>query len=159
MIFFRFLKPTWDMKTYWDNHYSLTKIHKIFIALSVLLGKIWYWYCQKRNLEDYTGLHRLHNNVTCNMSQTHKYRNHLRTLFSHASFLSQMVPLDSPCSHESGDIKFVPKKCFYGAKIHFTKCGLSFWSIMCQAPCQTFQLFHIWILLIFLRVMVYDTWW
>ena len=104
-------------------------------------------------------MHRLYNNVTCNMSQTHKYRNHLRSLLSHASFLSQMVPLDSTCSHESGDIKFVPKKCFYGAKIHFTKCGLFFWSIMCQTPCQAFQFFHIWILLIFMRVMVYDTWW
>ena len=31
------------MKTYWDNHYSLTKIHKIFIALSVLLRKIWFF--------------------------------------------------------------------------------------------------------------------
>ncbi len=145
------------MKIQWDNHYSLTKIHKIFITLSVLLGKIWFWYCQKRNSEDYKGLHRLHNNVTCNMSQTHKYRNYLRSLLSHASFLSQMVPLYSPCSHESGDIKFVPKKCCYGAKIHFTKCGLFFWSIMCQTPCQAFQFFHIWILLIFMRVMVYDT--
>jgi len=62
-----------------------------------------------------------------------------------------MVPLDSPCSHESSDIKFVPKKCFYGAKIHFTKCGLFFWSTMYQTLGQAFQFFHIWILLIFLR--------
>src|SRR5436853_3101694 len=55
-------------------------------------------------------MHRLHNYVTCNMSQTYKYRNHPRSLLSHASFLSQMVPLDSPCSHESGDILFVQKK-------------------------------------------------
>ena len=110
------------MKTYEDNHYSLTKIHKIFISLSVLLRKIWFWYCQKRNPEYYEGLHRLHNNVTCNMSQTYKYRNHPRSLLSHASFLSQIVPLHSTCSHKSGDILFVSKKCFYGAKIHFTKC-------------------------------------
>ena len=114
------------MKTYWDNHYCLTKIHKIFIALSVLLIKIWFRYCQKQNLEDYKSLHRLHNNVTCNMSQTYKHRNHPRSLLSHASFLSQMAPLDSPCSQESGDIKFVPKKCFYGSKIHFTKCVVYF---------------------------------
>ena len=125
----------------------------------VLLRKIWFWYCQKRNPEYYKSLHRLHNNVTCNMSQTYKYINHPRSLLSHASFLSQMVPLDSPCSQESGDILFVPKKCFYGAKIHFTKCCLFFWSIMCQAPCQAFQIFHIWILLIEMRVMLYNTCW
>ena len=73
------------MKTCWDNHYCLTKMSKIFIALSVLLTKIWFWYCQKRNLEDYESLHRLHNNVTCNMSQTYKYRNHPQSLLSHAS--------------------------------------------------------------------------
>ena len=61
------------MKTYWDNHYSLIKIHKIFIALSVLLIKVWFWYCQNQNPEHYKSLHRLHNNVTCNMSQTYKY--------------------------------------------------------------------------------------
>ena len=93
------------------------------------------------------------------MSQIYKYRNHPRSLLSHASFLSQIVPLHSPCSHESGDILFVPKKCFYGAKIYFTKCCLSFWSTMCQAPCQAFQFFHIWILLIKMRAMVYHTWW
>jgi len=159
MNFPDFFKPTWEMKTYGDNHYSLSKIHKIFIALSVLLRKIWFWHCQKRNPEYYESLHRLHNNVTCNMSQTYKYINHPRSLLSHASFLSQMVPLHSPCSNESGDILFVPKKCFYGAKTHFTMCCLSFWSTMCQAPCQAFQFFHIWILLIKMRVIVYTTWW
>ena len=122
MNFPDFFKPTWEMKTYWDNHYSLTKIHKIFIALSVLLIKIWILYLQRRNEEDYEGLHRLHNNVTCKMSQTYKYRNHPRSLLSQASFLSQMVPLDSPHFYESGDILFVPRKWFYGAKIYFTRC-------------------------------------
>ena len=159
MNFPDFLKPTWKIKTYGDNHYSLSKIHKIFISLSVFLRKISFWHCQKRNWEYYESLHQLHSNVTCNMSQSYKYRNHPRSLLSHASFLSQIVPLHSPRSHESGDILFVSKKCFYGAKIHFTKCCLCFWSTMCQTLCQTCQFCHIWILLIKMRVMVYDTWW
>ena len=108
------------MKTSGDNHYSLSKIHKIFISLSVFLRKIWFWHCQKQNCEYYESLHPLYSNVTCNMSQSYKYRNHPRSLLSHASFLSQIVALHS--AHEFGDILFVSKKCFYGAKIHFTKC-------------------------------------
>ena len=105
------LQKTWKPR---DNYYSLSKIDKIFISLSVLLRKIWFWYCQKQNPEYYEGLHQLHNNVTCNISQTYKYRNHPWSLLFHTSFLSQMVPLDSPCSNESGDILFVLKKCFDG---------------------------------------------
>ena len=53
------------MKTSGDNHYSLSKIHKIFISLSVFLRKIWFWHCQKRNWEYYESLHPLYSNVTC----------------------------------------------------------------------------------------------
>ena len=70
-----------------------------------------------------------------------------------------LVPMNPVIFYLSQKSAFMVPKYLYGAKIHFTKCSLSFWSTMCQAPCQAFQFFYIWILLIKMRVMVYNTWW